>query len=151
LSSWWLSLEPSQRVEIIKIFIDKGLLALVVAVAGFLLARSLERYKTRQLRQIELEKAAIPHLYAILDQADRLRDEGRKVIAAMAQAYETDWIPWIDRLLANKSKPLDGLSVSDTAAKILNDRLESGSTLQQHLISFNKRLYEKLLKVQPCE
>src|SRR6202035_5357984 len=71
-SAWWTGLEPKDRLEIIKILIDKGLLALIVAIAGFIFSLYIERYKALEARRLQQTQIVIPKIYQLMEDADIL-------------------------------------------------------------------------------
>lgn len=134
LTGWWAGLSAAEHFEVFKIVLDKGLFAFLIALAGYWFARRQETFKAFEVRRLELEKITIPRVHALMKETDAFWREGRDVTGRMDKAFTEQWSPWIDQIIANVSKPVDGVSLSRTGAEILECRLQNGRTIREHFI-----------------
>jgi hypothetical protein len=70
--SLWSTLTESERFELTKIILDKGLLAAVIGLAGFIAAILIERLKSALKRREELSKVLVPKIVEALDLSETL-------------------------------------------------------------------------------
>jgi hypothetical protein len=70
-----------------------------------------------------------------MNDADTLFREGRKTTQELDKAYQLEWDPWLDRLIASRIKPIDDPSFNVTSVELLNRRLQSGLTLREHIVA----------------
>lgn len=151
LFNWWTSLSAEQQFEISKILLEKGLLALAIAAAGFGFALYQEKAKAFELRRLELEKLTIPRVYALMSKNDEIWLAGKKTMEDLDADLQARWLPWIDSLIANPSKPLADGDLSRTTIKTLECRLQNGATLREHLVAnaSDNRMRDILAKFVP--
>ncbi|AYG57812.1 hypothetical protein [Rhizobium jaguaris] len=136
---WWDALTASQQVPIINTLLDKGLLALIVALAGYIFSRSLERHKAYLVRYNEFEKFNIPRVASLIEDLENLLKLGRKIRKDFDEELEKIWTPWLAGLLdihisfdeakfwspqnATLSTTIKGGdSLGELLAKVLNDK-----------------------------
>jgi hypothetical protein len=150
LLTWWSDLDRAQQFDLTKIFIDKGLLALLIVFAGLLSKRYLESYKSARSYLVELDKFTIPRVCDLMNDADKLHQLALKTLVQLSDSYRTEWEPWLDRLIANPKGPKEFLVPSPVSVGVgLDWELESGQTLREHIICntpnyFIRRLIEQI-------
>lgn len=151
LFGWWAGLTAGNQFEIVKIVLDKGLLAFMIALAGYWFARRQENFKAYELRRLELEKITIPRVHALMVANDALWREAKNVIEWMDTAFVTQWLPWIDQVITHVSKPVDGMNSLRTDPKILDGRLQNGMTVREHLVALasDDGMKRRLMSVTP--
>jgi hypothetical protein len=76
-----------RHFEIFKIVLDKGLLAIVVAIAGLIFSIILERYKSILKRQEELSKLIAPGVVQLQTQSQSLFDAGIRALDVLDEQF----------------------------------------------------------------
>ncbi|MET4232638.1 hypothetical protein ABIA85_005927 [Bradyrhizobium sp. LA6.10] len=85
LWAWFAALSDDKKFDLLKILLEKALLAAVVGIAGAIFAVLLERYKSTLKKQEELSKIMIPEIKSMLDDAEGLFLAGVTAIRAFEQ------------------------------------------------------------------
>lgn len=96
-------LKPDRHFEIFKIVLDKGMLAIVVALAGLMFSVLLERYKSVLKRQEELAKLIGPGVAELKTESQSLLDAGIRVLDTLDQQFE-HFVHWSDAIFECKAE-----------------------------------------------
>lgn len=101
----WFSewLQDRHHFEIFKIVLDKGLLALIVALAGLLFSIILERYKSILARQEEISKLVNPGVMELRAQAQALYDAGIRTLYLLDEQF-VHFHHWTDAIFDCKAR-----------------------------------------------
>jgi hypothetical protein len=102
LSDWLSSLDQRQ-FDVMKILLEKGLLAFIVGIAGGIFAFVMERYKSALKKQEELSKVLIPRINEVLDKSEALYSYGHGTLIELAKQF-TSFISWADALYHSPSQ-----------------------------------------------
>jgi hypothetical protein len=79
----WNNLSENER----EIILDKGLLALVIAIFTAVFSIIVARYKHFLLRRAALEATVIPRIYDLMKEADSIYAEAMKYFTEVVQVY----------------------------------------------------------------
>ena len=131
LINWWRSFGPDFEKDVLKILLDKGALALVVAFAGFVFARALERYKAAEARKTEITKLQFPLIQELIKDANNLAILAIETMEIELRRYE-EWKPWLSNL--EKANVID-IDLANNELPILQHKLSNGQLLRDHLLS----------------
>jgi hypothetical protein len=101
--SWLPGSNDQEKFEILKILLEKGLLALIVAIAGWRFAISLERYKSALKKEQELSKIVVPQIVNMLEDAEALYEHGHQTIQALDKQV-TSFGAWKDALIRSPAR-----------------------------------------------
>src|SRR5262245_54955518 len=94
-----------KEFEIIKILLDKGVLALLLLMLGGIGALFLERFRTLQSKQLEIARFFIPQIDKLVAESSLLFDAGNELILDISKTFSS-FIDWADRFIA-----IDGVIV----------------------------------------
>jgi hypothetical protein len=91
----WLS-DPN-HFAIFKIVLDKGLFALILAIAGFGISYLLERYKSILKRQEAIGALVTPKILEMIARSDSLYQSGIRALDRLDKQFD-DFVLWRDAL-----------------------------------------------------
>jgi hypothetical protein len=123
LWAWFAALSDDRKFDLLKIMLEKALLAAVVGIAGAIFAVLLERYKSTLKKQEELSKIMVPEIRSMLDDAEGLFKAGVEAIRAFEQ-QALSCQAWAKALC------------SSTARIETGDRYKVPDDLQRRIVSF---------------
>lgn len=101
--SWFAGLTDQEKFEIFKIVLEKGLLALIVAIAGGTFAILLERYKSALKKDQELSKVIVPQIISMLEDAEALYEHGHQTIRTL-DSQTVSFGAWKDALIRSPAR-----------------------------------------------
>jgi len=101
--SWLPGSNDQEKFEILKILLEKGLLALIVAIAGGAFALLLERYKFALKKEQELSKIIVPQIVSMLEDAEALYEQGQQTIQALDEQMAS-FTPWQTALVQSPAR-----------------------------------------------
>jgi hypothetical protein len=107
LWNWYAGLNDHDKFEISKIILEKGLLAIIIGIAGGMFAILMERYKSALKKEVELSKVVVPQIIKVLEEAEALYDHGAKTLTMLDQQAKI-FVEWAIVLLhtpAHINKP----------------------------------------------
>jgi len=92
--------EPDNQFEVLKIVLDKGAFALLIALFGAVISLLIERYKSILTRQIELNKITTPMIISMLEANEELFTANCVFIRDSAAEF-ADFKAWTEAMLAH--------------------------------------------------
>jgi hypothetical protein len=99
---WVADLTDPQRFEVFKILLEKGLLAVIVAIAGGTFAILLERYKSALKKQEELSKVIVPQILDMLEAAETLYEHGTLTLRTLDE-QASSFLKWERALIGSNA------------------------------------------------
>lgn len=133
LRAWWSGLNADDQFKIISILLEKGLLAILLAIAALLAAILLERHKAVLARQTEFEKFSVPRVAALMDEVDALLLKGGEFMEDLAHDYRSIWHPWIVEITTNPPAVAEGQRIVNKADSLKNMMLQNGMTIGDYI------------------
>ena len=130
----WLEALSDDQFELLKIVVDKGALAALVAIVGFVFALLMERYKAYLVGRTELLKFAIPKIQELMRGADGLRKDALAVKADLTDRL-TPWQAWIKNLDEDRRSLDEGKwpPLEEKSDVILAKSIVGGGSIGSHL------------------
>lgn len=103
--NWLRTQIPTDRnqFEIFKIILDKGILTIIILIAGAFINVLMERYKSILVKQQQIQNITNPLITSMIAECDLLYEAGRKAIHDGSIDFR-EFEDWTDRLL---SEPID--------------------------------------------
>jgi hypothetical protein len=92
---------PDHQFEILKILLDKGALAILIALLGAAISILIERYKSALTRQVELSKITMPMITSMLDATEELFAANCAFIRDGAAEF-SEFEAWVKSMLATR-------------------------------------------------
>ncbi len=102
---------PKNQVAIAKIIIDKGVLALVLAMFSLVAATLIERLKSSLSKQQEVLKITGPMVLQLLDRCDDLYEAGIAALRVKAKEFSV-FEQWADNLTSANGR-IEGMALVD--------------------------------------
>lgn len=123
--------------DVVKVLLDKGALALVIVLVGFVISLSIERFKSVLARQQEILKITAPMVARMIKASDELYKAGLQELRGRAEdfSYMEDWV--------NELLSLDGVSVKQSFDIPVDEAMRDApmtvhgvaKTLQEHMLA----------------
>lgn len=135
--------------KLLLLLIDKFFIAIIVAIAGYLISKLLERYKSSQALFNEIAKKEIEKVSECWELAYESEAIIRKMVrraAEIEQEYGNDPNRFRQAMI-NEITPMNNLSVKKTAdfnAMVDKNRLWLGSELADNFMKFHNHLMDYL-------
>lgn len=104
--------KPANVVAFLKITLDKGLLAVVIAVLAFATTLIVERVKASLARQHEILKITAPAALKLIESCEGLYKAGMAALHEKAEAF-APFEKWADALLSAPVAPIKRMSFGD--------------------------------------
>ena len=100
------------QFEILKIVVDKGALALLIAMLGAVISLLIERYKSTLTREVELSKITTPMITAMLEANDELFAANCTFIRDCAAEF-AEFEAWTRSLLSTRLTIAEWLPIAN--------------------------------------